>query len=358
MLRDGAARFVRENYGFEARRALAKSALGFSRQHWQTYAELGWLALGLPEDAGGLGCPFSDSTVLLEELGRGLALEPFVSTAVLCARILDRCDNVEARSRLLSEVAAGGTILALAHDEPGQRFKIDRAHVSARPVADGFWLDGDKVLAIDGQAADRFIVSATVVGERLPSLFVISREAAGLALEAYRLIDGSGAVDLRLHDVAAVRLTESGNTVTILEEAFDAETVARIAEAIGAMEAVMAMTAEYIKTRVQFGQPIGKFQALQHRMSEMFVEVEKSRSSLFRALAYLDAEPANRKAAVSSAKLAVADATKFVGAQGIQLHGGIGMTEEYSIGHYFKKLIAFEKIHGDSDWHLTRLVTP
>jgi len=359
MLRDGATRFVREHYAFEARRALAKSELGYSREHWQTYAELGWLALGVPEDAGGLGCPFTDTAILLEELGRGLVLEPLVSTTVLCARILDRCENPGARGELLGEVAVGSTILALAHDEPGHRFETARADVAARPVGDGFVLDGIKILAVDGQAADRFIVSATLAGDPVPSLFVVPRDAAGLTIETYQLIDGSGAADLRLAGVACdadARLAGPGRAAEILEEAFDAETVARIAEAIGAMDAVMAITAEYIKTRVQFGQPIGKFQALQHRMSEMFVETEKSRSALFRALAFLDADPMVRKTAVSAAKVAVADAARFVGAQGIQLHGGIGMTEEYSVGHYFKKLVAFEKMHGDSDWHLTRLV--
>lgn len=359
MLRDGARRFVREQYAFEARRALVKSELGFSREHWGTYAELGWLALGLPEDVGGLGCPFSDTAILLEELGRGLVLEPFVSTAVLCARILDRCDNAEVRAAVLGAVAAGGLTLALAHDEPGHRFDVGRADVSARPAGDGFVLNGTKILVLDGPAADRFVVSATVTGDRAPSLFIVSRDADGLELEAYPLIDGGRAADLRLSSVAcpaSARLAGPDSATDILEEALDAATVARIAEAIGAMEAVVEITAEYLKTRVQFGQPIGKFQALQHRMAEMFVEVEKSRSSLFRSLAYLDAEPAVRKAAVSAAKVAVAGAAKVVGGQGIQLHGGIGLTEEYSVGHYFKKLVAFEKIQGDSDWHLARFI--
>lgn len=360
MLRDSANRFVREEYGFEFRRALAKTNTGYSAAHWKTYAELGWLALGLPEDVGGLGCHFSDTAILMEELGHGLALEPFVSTAVLCARILDRCENAQARSDLLSEIATGDLILALAHDEPAHRFDVARADVQARREGGGFVLDGVKILVVDGQAADRFIVTATVAGDRAPSLFVVPRDAQGASLEVYPLIDGGRGADLRLKNVACpvtALLAGPQRATDILEEALDAATVAHIAEAIGAMDAVMAITAEYIKTRVQFGQPIGKFQALQHRMSEMFVETEKSRSSLFRAIAYLDAEPAVRKAAISSAKVAVAGAGKFVGGQGIQLHGGIGMTEEYSVGHYFKKLVVFEKLHGDSDWHLARLAS-
>jgi len=147
MLRDGARRFVREHYAFEARRALVKSDIGFSREYWKAYAELGWLALGLTEDVGGLGCPFADIAILLEEFGRGLVCEPYISTAVLCARIVDRCSDPEMRTEVLSEVAVGGLTLALAHDEPGHRFEVGRAEVSARPVGDGFVLDGAKILA-------------------------------------------------------------------------------------------------------------------------------------------------------------------------------------------------------------------
>ena len=212
---------------------------------------------------------------------------------------------------------------------------------------------------MDGPSADRFIVSATLVGDRSPSLFMVRRDAPGLRLETYPLIDGSRCADLHLSGVtcpARARLVASDKTTDVLEESFDLTTVARMAEAIGAMEATIETTSEYLKSRVQFGQPIGKFQALQHRMAEMFVEVEKSRSSLFRSLAHVGAEPAARKAAVSAAKVVVSAAGKFVGGQGIQLHGGMGMTDECSVGHYFKKLLAFEKMYGDSDWHLARLV--
>ncbi|WP_210148000.1 acyl-CoA dehydrogenase family protein [Aromatoleum petrolei] len=357
MLRDGARRFVREQYDFEARRGLSRSEVGHSSTHWKTFAELGWLALGIPEDAGGLGCSFNETAILLEEFGRGLVLEPFVSTAVLCVRILDRCENADVRLQVLAEVTSGEAKLALAHDEPASRFEPGRAATSARAHGDGFVLNGTKMLVVDGPSADRYIVSATVDDDPAPSLFLVPNDVPGLTLGAYPLIDGGRAADLRFADVAcpaAARLAGPQRATDILEEAFDAATVARIAEAIGAMEAAMAVTNEYIKTRVQFGQPIGKFQALQHRMAEMFIEVEKSRSSLFRALAHLDAETVTRKAAVSAAKVVVAAAGKFVGGQGIQLHGGMGMTEECSVGHYFKKLMAFDKLYGDSDWHLLR----
>jgi alkylation response protein AidB-like acyl-CoA dehydrogenase len=359
MLRDGVRRFVREQYGFEARRALAKGADGYSREHWHTFADLGWLALGLPEDVGGLGCSFVETAILLEEFGRGLVLEPYVSTAVLCARILERCGNRELRADRLSHVATGELILALAHDEPGSRFDPERAGATARPAPEGFVLEGTKTLVLDGAAADQFIVSAAVSGDHAPSLFLVPRSAASLDVRSYPLIDGSRAADLHLRGVVCppgARLAGPEQGADLLGAAFDASTMARIAEAIGAMESVMRITSEYLKTRVQFGQAIGKFQALQHRMAEMFVEVQESRSALYRGMAYLDADPAARRAAVSAAKVVVGDAARFVGGQGIQLHGGIGITEEYSVGHYFRKLAAFEKIHGDSDWHLDRFI--
>jgi len=360
MIRDGARRFVREQYHFELRRTFATSAVGHSGEHWRTFAELGWLALGIPEDAGGLGCPITDTAILVEEFGRGLVLEPFVSTAVLCARIVDRSDNADVRLRVLSAVAAGESRLALAHDEPSGRFDPARAALSARSNEGSFVLNGTKMLVLDGPSADHFIVSAMVDGDSALSLFLVPKDAPGLSLEAYPLIDGGRACDLSLVNLrcpAEARLAGPEHATEILEEAFDRATVARIAEAIGAMEAAMSVTNEYVKTRVQFGQPIGKFQALQHRMAEMFVEVEKSRSALFRALAHLDAEPVVRKGAVSAAKVVVAAAGKFVGGQGIQLHGGMGMTEECAVGHYFKKLVSFEKIYGDSDWHLQRFAS-
>jgi alkylation response protein AidB-like acyl-CoA dehydrogenase len=359
MLRDSVKRFVREHYGFEARRTLACSAQGLSREHWRTYAELGWLAMALPEEAGGLGFSFIEVALLMEEFGRGLVLEPYVSTAVVAARIIERSPASALREKALAALIGGERMLAIAHAEPGSRDDLARAQTRAQSRDGSFVLDGIKSMVIDGASAQQFLVTATVAGEPGYSLFLVDRESPGLAVEPYDLIDGSRACDLRLSRVtvnAAQRLAAAQEAGERVEEAIDRGTVARIAEAIGAMESVMQITSQYLKTRVQFGQPLGKFQALQHRMSEMFVETQESRSSLYRAIAHLDGEARARRAAVSAAKVAVAASARFVGAQGIQLHGGIGMTEEYSIGHYFKKLVAFEKIWGDSDWHLSRFL--
>jgi alkylation response protein AidB-like acyl-CoA dehydrogenase len=359
MLRDSARRFVREHYGFEARRALASSTEGISRQHWRSYADLGWLAIALPEEAGGLGFTFVETALVLEEFGRGLVLEPYVSTAVVAARLIERARDFALRGDTLAALIAGERMLAVAHAEPGSRYDLDRAASRAHRRADAFVIDGHKGVVIDGPCADQFLLTATVAGDEAYSLFVVDKDTPGLVADSYQLIDGSRACDLRLSavSVSASRLLAGPAAAReLVEEALDRGTVARIAEAVGAMEAVMQITSDYLKTRIQFGQPLGKFQASQHRMAEMFVETQESRSSLFRAIAHLDGDSRARRAAVSAAKVAVSAAAKFVGAQGIQLHGGIGLTEEYSIGHYFKKLTAFEKIWGDAEWHLSRFV--
>jgi alkylation response protein AidB-like acyl-CoA dehydrogenase len=219
----------------------------------------------------------------------------------------------------------------------------------------GYVLDGVKTLAFDAPSADQFIVSARF-GNGF-ALFLVPRDADGVSVNAYPLIDGSRAADIEFRSVrlpGSALLVDPSRALDVLEEAVDRTVLAQVAEALGAMEAVLEITNAYIKQRVQFGQPIGKFQALQHRMAEMFVEVQETRSILYRGLALLEAPVAERKRAISAAKVVASNAARFVGAQGIQLHGGIGMTDEYAVGHYYKKLIAFEKRFGDTEFHVAR----
>ncbi len=356
MLRDGVRRFGSEQYSFEARKHLLASPERFSAEHWNTYAELGWLALGLPEDAGGLGCSFVETALVMQEFGRVLALEPYATSAILCARIVDASE--QHRGELLPELAAGNLRLALAHTEMDARYELDRVATTATPTGDGYVLDGVKTLAFDAPSAHQLIVSAAMDGGF--GLFVLPIDAAGLGLNAYPLIDGTRAADVELKSVRVSRsalLIEPQRALAVLQEAVDRVVLAQVAEALGAMEAVLEITSGYIKQRVQFGQPIGKFQALQHRMAEMFVEVQETRSILYRGMALLDAAPAERQRAISAAKVVASNAGKLVGAQGIQLHGGIGMTEEYSVGHYYKKLIALEKRFGDTEYHVSRYLS-
>ena len=358
MLRESASRFIREQYGFEARRKWAADG-GWSPERWGQYAEMGWLSLSIPEELGGLGCSFVETVLVAEELGRGIALEPFVGCAVLAARLLERGDApgfAAQRETLLAGIADGSAITLLAHSEPASRFEIDSVATEARETAGGWVIDGTKMMVPGAPGAAHFIVSARVQGQGI-ALFLVHREA--VVLQTYPLIDGTCAADIELHGVAVGKdalVAMPGSAVALLEEAMDRAALAQVAEGLGCMEAVLELTGEYLKTRQQFGQPIGKFQALQHRMSEMFVEVQETRSILLRGIANLEGTPAARKQAVSAAKVMLGTAGRFVGGQGIQLHGGIGVTDEYQVGHYYKRLLALEKIYGDSDWHLDRFI--
>jgi alkylation response protein AidB-like acyl-CoA dehydrogenase len=337
MLKDGALRYVREKYDFDSRRALAAGEPGWSPAHWAAFADLGWLALSLPEDAGGLAFPFVDSCILTEAFGRGLVLEPYTSTVILCAYILEVSGNAEIREAVLGAIAAGEAKLAFAHDEPGVRHQRHKAAAQARSTATGYVLDGAKTMVF--------------------ALFLADAKALNLRIKPYRLIDGTRAADLDFSALALEKsalLLRGAAALEGLETALDRAVLAQSAEALGAMQTVLQVTADYIKTRVQFGQPIGKFQALQHKMAEMFTEAQSARSILYHGLASIDASPAQRAAAVSAAKVAIAAAGFTVGGQGIQLHGGMGMTDEYAVGHYFKRLVALEKAYGDSSWHLAR----
>jgi len=356
MLRDGARRFVAEHYDFEKRRALVASERGFSLDHWRMLGELGWLALGLPEDVGGIGGSAVDTALLMETFGTALVLEPYASNMVLAARILERSDNRKLRSDTLSAMAEGSTRVALAHFERQARYSLDDVETTARKNGAEYVIRGEKSLVLDGPGADKLIVSARLDGQI--ALFLVDRALAGLSVHGYRLIDDTRAADVVLDDVRvaeALRLTTTDDTLEVLEEALDRFILAKVAESLGAMEAVLEMTGEYVKSRSQFGQVLFKFQATQHRLAEMFVEVQELRSILYRGLAHIDAGVTARRRAISAAKVVAAGAGRTVAGLGIQLHGGIGMTDEYRVGHYFKKIVTFEKLCGDTDYHLARL---
>jgi alkylation response protein AidB-like acyl-CoA dehydrogenase len=337
MLRDGVERFVRENYKFETRRDLLNTAEGFSRENWQQFGDLGWIGMSFPEDAGGLGFSFVETAIILEQFGRGLVMEPYAINAVLCSRIIDRSGSKAHRDALLPAIAEGKLLVALAHAEAGSRFDLKAVKATtAKAAGKGFTINGTKTLVVSAPTADKLIVSAAVAGGF--ALFLVDRKAPGVKLREYRLIDGTGAADIEFKDVAAEQLVDAKTAYDVLEEATDRATLGAVAEALGAMEQVLDLTSEYLKTRVQFGQPIGKFQALQHRLAEMFVETQETRSIMYRGLASIDADPKARRAAVSAAKVYVGNAGRFVG------------------GHYYKKLVTIEKLYGDTDHHLERFI--
>ena len=358
MLREGVSRFVTENYGFEVRRAIAASDPAFSAAQWQSFADLGWLALTLPEDAGGLGCTAIESALVTEQLGSALVLEPYATTAVFAARILEQVADPAIRQVSLSAIGEGRLRVAVAHDEPGARYDLRRVTTTARRHGGGYRISGAKILAPHAPGADQLIVSARVGDGEGYGLFLLDRGAPGVQVRSYRLLDATPAGDIDLHEVrvdAPALLVDSEQGPRVLEEAIDRLLLAQVAYALGAMQSVLEMSAEYVKSRVQFGQALFKFQATQHRLAEMFVEVQEVRSILYCGLAHLDAERATRRRMVSAAKAVTAQAGRLVGGLGIQLHGGIGMTDEYRVGHYFKHLVVFEKLYGDTEYHLSKV---
>jgi alkylation response protein AidB-like acyl-CoA dehydrogenase len=358
ILSDGAERYLDAHYSFGQRRSVLQSGGGCSEQHWQMFAELGWLALPIPEDAGGLGGSLIDTTLIMEAMGRRLVLEPYATTVVLAARLIEQSGNADLRSSLLAQIAQGACRVALAHSEIGSRYDSRSVQTRARAAGGGYLIDGVKAMAFDAPSAHKLIVSANVAGQSGFALFLLDKQARGVTVRAYPLIDGTRGADIELVSVrvdAGSLLMSGPEALEALDEATDRLVLVRVAEGLGAMEAVLQLTSEHLKSRQQFGQPLIRFQALQHRLAEMFVEIQETRSILYRGLAHIEAPPAERKAAISAAKVVAAGAGRVVGEQGIQLHGGVGMTDEYQVGHYYKRLIALEKAFGDVDHHLGRL---
>jgi len=358
LLQEGVSRYVADHYGFDTRRAIADRDPAFDETQWRRFAELGWLALTIPETAGGLGLTPLESALVTEPLGSALVLEPYTATAVLAARILAESDARE-RDAHLGAIAEGRLRIAVAHAEPGARYDIARVTTRAARRANGYRLSGEKQLVLHAPTAQQLIVPAVLEGAPGCGLFLVAGDAPGVERRDYRLLDATPAADVVLRGVAldgAALIVGPERGAAVLEEAIDRLLLAEVAYALGAMERVLEISAEYVKSRVQFGQPLFEFQATQHRLAEMFIEVQEVRSILYCGLAHIEAAPHERRRMVSAAKAVAAQAGRLVGGLGIQLHGGIGMTEEYRVGHYFKHLVVFEKLYGDVDHHLARLM--
>jgi len=356
MLVDSAARLMKDAAGVEYWRDRRVHANGSDPALWGQIAELGWLALAVPEDAGGLGGSMEDVALLMVELGRGLATEPLVSSAVLAAHVIDALAKGDQRAALLGAIASGETRIALAHDEPDDRFSLDAPRQTKAVVRDsGFVLSGTKLLALDAPSANYLLVTATITGEEGYGIFLVPVGAQGLTLAAYPLIDGSFAADVELSGVSvpAEALLGAGKAaLMVLAQAVDRANVALMAQAVGAMEAAITITSDYAKERKQFGQPIGKFQAIQHLAADAFVASYQARSALYQLLASIDGPDAERTRAVAIARVMIAEAGQVVGRNGIQIHGGYGVTDEYAISHYYRRLYALERQYGDAEHYL------
>jgi alkylation response protein AidB-like acyl-CoA dehydrogenase len=355
LLKDSVRRFVDKAYAFEARAAMVKARAEGSAANWNSFAENGWLAAALPEEYGGLGGSLLDTALISQELGRALVLEPWLGCAVLGAQTLVAAGTPAQKDGLLPAVADGSCRIALAYSEPQSRGMAGPVTLQASRNAQGYVLDGRKSLVLGGRDAQKFIVSACADDAKVPVLLLVDAASVGLKREVLPLHDGTWAADLVFENLqvgADAVMGQPGQGLAALQHGLAHGTVALCAELVGAMEKAIEVTAEYLKTRKQFGVAIGTFQALQHRIADMAAEMELARSMLFAALASVENdEPATRQRTLSATKSLVGRAARTVCGQAIQLHGGIGMTEEYLVGHYFKRAVVADLLLGSSDRH-------
>ncbi len=362
MLRDAAQKYFRAEYRFDARakRLASVDDAVAGAAHWTRFAEFGWLGLGLPEAVGGFG-GMPELIAVCEAMGAALSLEPYVASTVLAAQAVAAAADAGQQLALLTPLVEGRSRLALACTEADSGPTLAWVETRAKRQGSGWVLDGRKTGVVGLPQADMAIVSARLdgrPGERAGlALFALPVGTAGVRIEPYRRYDGVSAGELRLDSVqldAAALLGDPGRALEALERAVDLSTIAACADALGAMTAVLHKTGAYLATRKQFGAPLASFQVLQHRMVDMFAALEASRSMVVMAALHADAAPAERARAASAAKVAVGERARYVAQQGVQLHGGVGMTEDLDIGHYFRRLTLFEKADGGIDHHLQR----
>lgn len=360
MLQDTAARLVRDTYGFEQREHFRDSAKGFSAEFWQQLGELGLTSVPFAEAFGGFGGNGVEVMLVAQELGRGLCLEPFLQSVIFAGGLIDQLGSAAQKSELLPQVASAELQLAVAVEEPQSHYQLHDVQTRAEPVNGGWSLNGRKSVVVGGQSAGLILVSARIAGEARDesgiSLFLVDPSNPGVSMREYPTMDGRRACDLFLDNAfvsSAAVLGEQGQALQALRYQQGRAIAAQCAEAVGSLEATCALTLDYLKTRKQFGQVIGKFQALQHRMVDMHIELDQATSMTLLAACVAD-EPDSpeRSRTLAAAKYTVCQAARFVADQGIQLHGGIGLTWEYVLSHHAKHLLMIARQFGDDDHHL------
>ena len=357
-LKDTLVKFIDRDYTFDERWKIIRSPEGWSRTHWNQLAEIGVMALPIAEADGGLGGGGVDTLVTMEQIGRGLVLEPYLGCVVLPAALIKVAALPEQRVALSEKLATGEHIFAFAHTEPGQRYERAAVGFAAAIAGDGFVLNGRKISVLGGDCADTLIVSAKVADDGEASLFLVPANAVGVTRHPYPMQDAQRGADIELVNVAVgapALLGPRGHAQSAIDYALDVGCAALCAEAVGVMIELQRQTVEYLKTRKQFGRVIGMNQALQHRAVDMLMHVEMSRSMALEAATNADNPDAKARAkAVSAAKTLIGQACRFVGQNAVQLHGGIGVTHELAASHYFKRLTMINATLGDTDWHLAR----
>jgi hypothetical protein len=361
LLRESADRFVSETYDADHRRRQAGDPLGFSAAIWKQFADLGWLALPIPESYGGLGGSAIETGILMEAFGRGLVSEPYLSTVVIGAALISECGSEAQKQALLPKIADGSLYLAFAHSERAARFDLAEVSTSARKTQEGWRLDGQKIAVLDGNAAGEIIVSARIAGDNGASgklcLFLVPAATPGLIMREYARLGGGRACNLDLRDVrlpADALLGDGSDTLPAIEGVVDRAMAALGAEAVGIMQTLLDTTIEYTKIRKQFGRPLSANQVIRHRLADIAMQCDEARSMALRAALMVDAEPVARSRAASGAKAKIGKCARFVAEQSVQLHGAMGVTEELDIGSYFKRLLAFDTLFGGSAHHYRR----
>jgi alkylation response protein AidB-like acyl-CoA dehydrogenase len=352
MLRDSARRFIGERYDFERRRQVRASSAGWSRELWLQLGELGLLSINIPEEDGGIGAGPVGTMLVSNAVGEGMLLEPFLSSAVVATRAIAAIGSSEQRRLWLPAMATGELIAVLAHDEPGSSLDPMGIEATAVTFADGWRISGTKPLVYHAPAANLLLVSARS-GDGL-GLFAVPADSPGVTLSSYSTVDDQRAADVILQNVhVSGRGRLGGEVKDSLQTVLDYGLAALCAEAFGCMERIFGATTSYSRSRVQFGVPIASFQALQHRMADMLMHLEQSRSMSYLATSRCtEPDPQSRRAALSAAKALMGQAARYIGQQAVQLHGGMGMTDELDVSHYFRRLLAFELRYGTTDEHL------
>ncbi len=363
LLQESVGKLMADEYDFEKRKAYAREPAGYSESRWAQFAEMGLLGLPFPEGLGGSAGTPVETMIVMEAFGRGLVLEPYLATVILGGGLLHLAGSDAQQQEVLPAITKGKLRLAFAYGERQSRYDLWDVSTSARQVGGGYVLNGEKGVVLHGDSADRLIVLArTAGGQREPSglsLFLVDPEADGLQRRGYATQDGLRAAEIGFRDVkvsADALMGLKDQAWPLVERVIDGAIAAVCAEAVGVMSAMHELTVEYLKTRKQFGAPIGSFQALQHRAVDMLVALEQARSMAYLATMMANSEDAaERRRMTSAAKVQVGRSARFVGQQAIQLHGGIGMTMEYKVGHYFKRVTAIDALFGDAGHHLAEL---
>ena len=359
MIQDSIARFVQENYTYDQRNAVIAMPQGFSPSHWRQFAELGWLSIPFAEEYGGFGGGPVDAMVIMQELGRGLVSEPFLPTVLLFGGLLQSAGSDRLKDALLPQIIAGELQGAFAYLERQSRYRLTDVKTRARQEGVSWVLSGEKTVVLYGGAAEKLVVLARSSGEQVDenglSLFLVDGSAAGVTTTSYRMTDGREAANIVLDNVTAEAIIGGpGEGYALMTPVIERAMLAIAADALGAMESLNAQTLEYLKTRKQFGTHIGAFQALQHRMVDMFAACENTRSLLYRAVCAMDAGDADAPRSLLALKVMVGRAGRRIGGEGIQMHGGMGMTEELPVGAYVKRLMIANTLFGDADHHQQR----